>query len=360
MIADGPYQITSYVPTKSIKLSRNPAWSASADPIRKAYVNNVNITETGTEEANQTVLQTNSTTNGGMEFNSFPPVSALPGLIAAMKHGTTKNFNLGPTSGSNPYLAYNTISPNNNKALTKLPVRQAISYAINRAHLIQDAGGAVVNPPLTHILPTGNGGAEDIPAGFNPYPTNIAKAKSLLKAAGYPNGITLSVVYNSTSTVEPKMFQSMQADMAPAGIKLKAVAVPSADLYTKYAYSLSAAQKGTWDIIMVGWGPDWYGTGALSWFNPLYSCAAKVPNGSGYEQYCSSKLDGMINAALKAPTTSAADQIWAKADKFVTNQAITYQITQSYQPNYHSSFVHNAVYVPSLQNFDPTNVWLSS
>ena len=360
MIADGPYQITSYVPTKSIKLSRNPAWSASADPIRKAYVNNVNITETGTEEANQTVLQTNSTTNGGMEFNSFPPVSALPGLIAAMKHGTTKNFNLGPTSGSNPYLAYNTISPNNNKALTKLPVRQAISYAINRAHLIQDAGGAVVNPPLTHILPTGNGGAEDIPAGFNPYPTNIAKAKSLLKAAGYPNGITLSVVYNSTSTVEPKMFQSMQADMAPAGIKLKAVAVPSADLYTKYAYSLTAAQKGTWDIIMVGWGPDWYGTGALSWFNPLYSCAAKVPNGSNYPQFCSSQLDGMIGQALKAPTTSAANQIWGQADQFVTNQAITYQITQSYQPNYHSSFVHNAVYVPSIQNFDPTNVWLSS
>jgi len=111
---------------------------------------------------------------------------------------------------------------------------------------------------------------------------------------------------------------------------------------------------------MVGWGPDWYGTGALSWFNPLYSCAAKVPNGSNYPQFCSSQLDGMINQALQAPSTPAADQIWAKADELVTNQAITYQITQPYQPNYHSSFVHNAVYVPSLQNFDPTNVWLSS
>src|SRR5215469_14838127 len=267
MIADGPYQITSYVPTKSIKLSRNPAWSASSDPIRKAYVNNINVSETGTEDTIQTVLQTNNPASGGMEFNSFPPVSALPGLITEMQHGGT-NFNLGPTSGSNPYLAFNLISPNNNKALSKLQVRQAISYALNRSHLIQDAGGPIVNPPLTHILPTGNGGAEDVPAGFNPYPTNIAKAKSLLKAAGYPNGITLNVVYNATSTVEPKMFQSMQADLTPAGIKVKALAVPSADLYTKYAYSLSAAQKGSWDIIMVGWGPDWYGTGALSWFNP--------------------------------------------------------------------------------------------
>src|SRR5215467_5777584 len=316
MIADGPYQITSYVPAKSIKLSRNPAWSASTDPIRKAYVNTINVSETGTDETVQTVLQTNSPSSGGMEFNAFPTVSALPGLITEMQHGG-KNFNLGPTSGSNPYLAFNTISPNNNKALSKLQVRQAISYAINRSHLIQDAGGVIVNPPLTHILAVGNGGAQNVPAHFNPYPTDIAKAKSLLKAAGYPNGITLSVVYNATSTVEPKMFQTMQADMAPAGIKVKAVAVPSADLYTKYAYSLSAAQKGTWDIIMVGWGPDWYGTGALSWFNPLYSCAAKVPNGSNYPQYCSSQLDGMISAALKAPTTSAADQIWGKADQLV-------------------------------------------
>src|SRR5215469_15099966 len=60
MIADGPYQITSYVPTKSIRFARNPAWSASSDPIRKAYVNNINVSETGTEDTIQTVLQTNN------------------------------------------------------------------------------------------------------------------------------------------------------------------------------------------------------------------------------------------------------------------------------------------------------------
>ncbi len=27
---------------------------------------------------------------------------------------------------------------------------------------------------------------------------------------------------------------------------------------------------------------------------------------------------------------------------------------------YHASYVHNAVYVPALQEFDPTNVWLST
>jgi len=40
----------------------------------------------------------------------------------------------------------------------KVAVRQAISYAINRTHLIQDANGSVLSPPLTHILPDGING----------------------------------------------------------------------------------------------------------------------------------------------------------------------------------------------------------
>ena len=44
----------------------------------------------------------------------------------------------------------------------------------------------------------------------------------------------------------------------------------------------------------------------------------------------------------------------------VTMEAPTFQITQGLQPQLHSSFVHNAVYVPALQQFDPTNVWMST
>jgi len=251
MISDGPYQIKSYVPTKSISFVRNPAWNPATDPIRKAYVNAINVTETSTPQTAQSVLETGGAA-AGMEFNAFPPEASLPGLIDQMKSGN-KNFNLGPQYGSNPYLNFNTASPNNNKALSKVAVRRAIFDAIDRAHLIQDLGGPTVSPPLTHILPDGINGAQDVPKGFNPFTYDPAKAKAELKAAGYPNGLTLTVVYNAESTSEPKMFQTLQADMAPAGIHLKALAVPSADLYVKYAYGPTTAHNGTWDIGMFGW-----------------------------------------------------------------------------------------------------------
>jgi peptide/nickel transport system substrate-binding protein len=103
--ADGPYKVQSYVPTKSITFVRNPAWKASSDPIRKAYVDVINVKETGNQTTNQQILQTNSAA-GSMEWDSFPPVAAVPGLVQQMQHGS-KNFNLGPTYSTNPYVVFN-------------------------------------------------------------------------------------------------------------------------------------------------------------------------------------------------------------------------------------------------------------
>jgi len=357
--ADGPYEIKSYVPTKSIVFVRNPAWNAATDPIRKAYVNQINVSETGNAVGVQQILASN-TSSGGMEFNAFPPEPSLPGLISQMQNGS-KDFNLGPSYGSNPYLDFNTVSPNNNGALQKVAVRQALSYSIDRAHLLQDLGGPKVSPPLTNILPDGINGSQYLPKGYDPYPYDPAKAKSMLKAAGYPNGLQLTVLYNAESTSEPEMFQTMQADMAKAGIKLKALAVPSADLYVKYLEVPTTAKNGTWDIAMSGWGPDWYGDAADSFFGPIYSGPNSYPPiGSNFSEYNNPQVNALIAQAAKETSATAAGQLWAKIDQDVMNDAPTYQITQDLQPNYHSSFVHNAVYVPSIQNFDPTNVWLST
>ena len=59
MYADGPYELSQYTPKKSITFVRNPEWKASTDPLRKAYVNEVHVDETG----NQTTIYQEITTN---------------------------------------------------------------------------------------------------------------------------------------------------------------------------------------------------------------------------------------------------------------------------------------------------------
>jgi len=358
-IADGPYQVQTYVPTRKIVWVRNPAWQASSDPIRKAYVDQINVTETGDQTTNQTELQT-KTAAAGAEWDSFPPVAAVPGLVAQMQHGG-KNFSLGPTYSTNPYIVFDTVSPNNTGALGKVAVRQAISYAINRAHLIQDFNGATLSPPLTHVLPDGINGAQDVPKGYDPYPFNTAKAKSLLASAGYPNGMTLKFLYRPSSTASVKAFQTLQADLAPAGIKLTGVGVPSADFYAKYLTVPSVAKSGAWDVSLAGWGPDWYGDAATSFFKPLFDGPSSYPaSGSNFGFYNNPTVTALITQASSQASASAAATLWAQADMDVMKDAPFYPITQPLQPLYHASYVHNAVYVPAIQGYDFTNVWLST
>ena len=82
--------------------SRNPAWDAASDPIRKAYVDKIVINETLTQDSVQQQLET-GTPSADMEFDSFTPASQIPGLLAK----GDKNLNIGPSSSSNPYVVYN-------------------------------------------------------------------------------------------------------------------------------------------------------------------------------------------------------------------------------------------------------------
>lgn len=350
-LSDGPYQVSSYQPTKQIVFTRNPAWKASSDPVRKAYVNKIVINETVSQDSTQQQLQT-GTASADMEFDNFPPPSQLPALLSSKD----PNLNLGPTASTNPYVVFNMDSPNNGGALKNVKVRQALEYAMNRANMVRVLGGPAVNDPLSHVLPSNIVGSQK----FDLYPNNPSKAKQLLSASGVPKGMTMKVLYRPASEGSSKVFQVVQQDLSAIGIKVVGLTSPNQDFYTKYLEVPSVAKRGVWDMAVAGWGADWYGNAALSFFAPLFSGQpAFPPNGSNFGFYTDAKTNSLIRQASTAPTTGKAAALWAQADRRVMEQAPFFPITSPKQANYHASQVHNAVYVPAIQNFDPTNVWLS-
>src|SRR6202012_2391502 len=74
MYSDGPYEITSYKPKKSIKFARNPHGKASTGPLRKAYVDSVNVNETGSQATIYQQMATGSPSLG-MSFDALVPPS---------------------------------------------------------------------------------------------------------------------------------------------------------------------------------------------------------------------------------------------------------------------------------------------
>jgi peptide/nickel transport system substrate-binding protein len=346
-LSDGPYAVQSYNPTKTIVYVRNPVWNAADDPIRKAYVNQIDVSMTGNQQSIQQQLETNSPA-ADMGWDTQAPASAIPALL------TSKNPNLilGPSYGSNPYIVFNEVSPNNSGALAKTAVRQALEYGINRTNLIQDDGGPQVSPPLTHILPPGIVGSQF----FDLYPYNPTKAKTDL--GGQIK--TLKLLYVSNFDYQVKMFQTLQADLGQVGITVTGVGVPNADFFTKYLQVPSVAHRGVWDMALTGWYPDWYGNGALSFFQPLFSGPPSYPpTGSNFGFYNSATTNQLIQQAESATTLAQAATIWAQADRQVMGDAPVFEITTPTFPTFHGTRVHETVFVPALNQIDPTNVWLS-
>lgn len=349
-ISDGPYKIDDYQPTKSISFSRNPAWDPSTDPIRKAYVDKVEVNETGQQENIQQQLEAN-TKEADMAWDTFPPPTAVPALVKKKD----PNLNIGETSSTNPYVIYNLASPNNGKAMQNLKFRQGLSYALNRDNLVQVLGGKEVNTPLSHVLPENIDGSKD----FDLYPHSTSKAKQLFQEAGVKSGTTIKLLYRNESEGSTKSFQTIQQDLSKVGLKVVGVSASNADFYTKYLQDPSKAKSGVWDLSLGGWGSDWYGNAALSFFAPLFSGASSFPpNGSNYGLFDDSATNALIKKASTALTQSESDKLWADADKAVMEKAAFFPITQPKTANYHAEHVHNAIYIEAFQQFDPANVWI--
>jgi peptide/nickel transport system substrate-binding protein len=352
-ISDGPYQIKSYTPSRGFMLVRNKAWNPKTDKVRKAYVDKIKITEGVNSQSVQQQLETGT---ADMSWDQPPPTAVLPRLIRK----NDPNLLIGPSGDNflsiNPYMVINQAHKG---PLQKLKVRQALEYAVNKKAVANVYGGPKISKPLNQVIPKGSVGHID---GFNPYPDNNgkgdpAKAKKLLKQAGYPNGITLKLLYR-TSGVHPKVAQTVSASLKKAGFNVTLVPATGSDFYSKYLENPSAAKRGVWDIAEPGWIPDWAGNNGRSVISPLFDGRTYGPNSTDYGDYNSKVVNAAIDKALSTGSKSTAKKAWQKAARQIMKDAAIVPVNKQKFDMYHSSRVQNCVYAVQNNNCDYTNVWL--
>ncbi|MFD0690391.1 ABC transporter substrate-binding protein [Actinomadura fibrosa] len=343
-VSDGPYQIASYTPNKQYVLGKNPNWKAASDPTRAQNPDRIQITMG--QDSPDVVQQQMEQGAADLAWDQPVPTARIPALKS------NADFKIMEGSTSNPYLVFNTLSPNNGGALGKKEVRQAINYAVDKTALIQIYGGPDVSEVLNQVIPPRSVGHQP----FNLYPTpgnagDPNKCRQMLAQAGYPNGLTLRFPYRVSSN-HPKVAQSVQANLKACGITANLTPDTNGTFYNTTLVTPADARAGKWDIAGPGWVPDWYGNNGRTNIVPLFDGRQYGPNSTDYGGYNDPAVNALIDRALEATDAGTAAGYWAQADRLIMQDAAVVPFMNQKYPIFHSSRVDNALYLPQFQAYD--------
>jgi len=348
-VANGPYMIETYVPDQKYVLVRNPSWDSTTDPLRKAYVDTIDIT-LGQEP--ESVFQQIIAGTVDMQFGETTvPSQEIPALVAA----NDDRLSIAGDGSINPYVVINTLSPNENGALANVKVRQALNFAVNKEAVQQILGGPTLANFSTHYLPPEVPGSEDINP-LNVPPTGDAeKSKALLAEAGYPDGVKLKLLW--TDEQEGKNLATiLQQDLGKAGFDVELVFASRNEFYGEWLLNEELTRQGGWDIAAVSWYAD-YLAGRAYMVSMLdgrgYSGGS--PNYGGYNN---DDVNKEIDAALAATSVDEANKHWAEADRLATTDAAWAPITFTKTATLHGSRVGGFAVLAPPRNGDFVNVWI--
>ncbi len=352
-ISDGPYQISSYIPGKSITLVRNPAWKASTDPLRHAYVDKIVLT-IGVTSAQ---TQLSDMQAGTEDVTNDTPLN--PASLPALETSGNPNFKIWAWSSTQPYIVFNLRSPDSGGAMNKLLVRQAVEYGLDKVAVQKAYGGPPVGPIINTVIPPGNAGYQN----YNLYPDNngqgdVATCKSDLSKAGYPNGVTLLYMYPNDST-NTRAFEAIQASLAQCGITLTSKPEPGSSFFVDAGNSPVNNKPNEWDMAQVAWIPDWFGNNGRTMIQALFAPRCTV-NTNNYGCYNNANVNNLITQAEAATSLSAAAADWHQADMQIMQDAAIVPIMSQGFPNFSSARVKNVLFQPNIGEVDITNLWLAN
>jgi peptide/nickel transport system substrate-binding protein len=208
--ATGPWQLTSYDPTRGMELAANPHWWGGRVPVQQI---SVKFYSSETSEA--------LAMRAGEIDVAFPRNGASFGSAAGSGAHVT-----GWSAPQFYFFMMNTkTAPWND-----VHVRRAVAYALNRTDIIAANGGPqTATPASTIISPTELatiGSKSQVSTLLNSlpqYPYDLAKARQEMAQSAYPHGLTATTVIDNGvyGPNDPNDIQVVAAELQKIGITLK-------------------------------------------------------------------------------------------------------------------------------------------
>jgi len=205
------------------------------------------------------------------------------------------------------YVGYNTT----HKPLDNVLVRRALDMAIDKQAIIQtvyEGAATVATNPMPPSQWSYNKALKDAPH-------DPAKARELLKQAGFPDGFSITLWampvqrgYNPNARL---MAQLIQSDWAKIGVKANIVSYEWAE------YNKRAKTGGEHDAILYGWlgdngDPD-------NWLGTTLGCDAV--HGSNVAKWCNRQFDDLLAKARLITDQNARTKLYEEAQVVFKDQA---------------------------------------
>nr|OYN50559.1 glutathione ABC transporter substrate-binding protein GsiB [Pectobacterium carotovorum] len=214
---------------------------------------------------------------------------------------------------ASPSILHRYISMNvTQKPFDNPKVREALNYAINKEALIKVAFSGYATPaegPLPSSI--------DYSVKYHPWPYDPAKARELLKEAGYPNGFTTTLWSSHNHSTAQKVLQFTQQQLAQVGVKVQVTAMDAGQRAAEVE-GKGVKETGV-RLFYTGWSAS---TGEADWaLSPLFATASWPPAQFNTAFYSNPQVDADLANALKTTDRTekqklykdAQDKIWADA-----------------------------------------------
>jgi peptide/nickel transport system substrate-binding protein len=306
----GAYYFASYDPNKALVMKRNPyfkQWSHDAQP--DGYPDEIIQSYGLTVEAQVTAVE------NGQDDWTYENVPA--DRLGELGTKYASQVHVEPLTAF-WYLPMNVnIPPFNN-----LKARLAVNYALDRNAAVKIFGGANLATPSCQVLPPGFPGHQDYcPYTKNPGKTwsapDLAKAKELVKESGTAGQPV--TVYSSDDDVNKAMGVYVQSVLNELGYKASVKPI-SVNIFFTYVQNT----KNKVQINVQQWYQDY--PAASDFLYILFGCESFHPGSDSsinFSGFCDKPINTLMHKALSLSVTNepAANVLWAKVDKEVTDQA---------------------------------------
>jgi peptide/nickel transport system substrate-binding protein len=347
VVGTGPYTLTTYDPGRSIVLDRNPNWEPATDPLRKAWVDRI---EVRLGVSTSSIQQAIEREEADLSLDGHVPQARIDALRADPERSRRLSVH---TTGTQLFLVLGTHPKAG--AIADVRVRQAVNYAIDKVAYRDAIAGrfAATGELASTILAPGSLGYRR----YDLYPTpggrgDPAKARALLAQAGYPNGLTLGFATWGSGRLAAGR-KPIEASLARAGIRLK----PTTRQQDPHFEALrNPAKRLEHQLAQSVWRLDYLGDNARQSILPQYD--SRLGFQDNFSEYDNPAVNRLIDRALAEPDPDRRAAMWAGIDQRIMRDAPVVPLLWEKASFQWASRVHGWRYDPWTVGPDLTAVWL--